>query len=144
MRSMNVNEILQTLPESVRALSGVRALCLAVHTLTASVQSVSEHLKKAQEKIISLKEELSKLRKVPKKPKFRPGGMASRGQKPSKKSQKDEKVTPLPVSNTLKRAKEVVVLLTEKPVGAKFKGHATWSVQDIEVAATETVYTHSS
>ena len=56
----------------------MKGLAVLVQTLLTQLQTTQEQLTKAQAKITILEDELAKLRKTPKHPKFRPNGMQPR------------------------------------------------------------------
>jgi hypothetical protein len=68
---MNLENIISTFPIEVRETPSMKGLFVLIQTL-------QEQLTKAQEKITVLEEELAKLRKTPKRPKFRPNQMEPR------------------------------------------------------------------
>jgi chromosome segregation ATPase len=75
---MQLENILSTFPLEIRESPAMKGLAVLIHTLQAQLQKTQEQLTKAEAKIQVLEEELSRLRKTPKRPKFRPNGMQPR------------------------------------------------------------------
>lgn len=75
---MNLDGILSTFSPEVRQSPSMQGLVVLIKTLLEQLQVTQEQLTKAQEKIKILEDELAKLRKTPKRPKFRPNGMQPR------------------------------------------------------------------
>ena len=68
---MNLDGILSTFSPEVRESPSMKGLVVLIQTL-------SEQLTKANERIKILEDEISKLQKKPKRPKFRPNNMQPR------------------------------------------------------------------
>jgi len=144
---MNLDGILSTFSPEVRESSSMKMLVILIQTLLEQLhstqiqlQSTQEQLTKALEKIKILEDEIAKLRKTPKRPKFHPNGMQPRirGKNPDDKSDK----TP-PSDNTSlakKETSEVLIKPLNIPDGSRFKGYQTFEIQDISLIAKEIVY----
>ena len=82
---MNLDGLLSTFSPEVRESASMKGLVILIqtlleqlHTTQQQLQATQEQLTKAQDKIQILEDELAKLRKTPKRPKFRPNGMQPR------------------------------------------------------------------
>lgn len=71
---MNLDGILSTFSPEVRESASMKGMVILIRTLLEQLQATQEQLTKAQEKIKILEDELARLRKTPKRPKFRPNG----------------------------------------------------------------------
>ncbi len=75
---MNLENLLSAFPAEVRESASMKGLVVLIQTLLEQLQITQEQLTKSQEKIKTLEDELAKLRKTPKRPKFRSNGMQPR------------------------------------------------------------------
>ena len=90
---MNLDRILSKFSSEVRESNSMQGLVVLIQTLLEQLQVTKEQLQitqeqltKSQEKIKILEDELAKLRKTPKRPKFRPNGMQPRNRGNGSKS----------------------------------------------------------
>jgi len=90
---MNLENIISSFPIEIRESPSMKGILILVQTLQEQLQKTQEQLQKtqeqltkAQEKITILEQELARLRKTPKKPKFRPNKMEPRNRKKNKPS----------------------------------------------------------
>lgn len=137
---MNLDHFLTTLPPEVRDLTPIKGLVVLVQTLLQELQATREELAKAQEKIKVLEDELAKLRKTPKKPKFRPNGMQPRDRSVKSKNATDPIPPAVNTSLVKKEVVNVTVEAPEVPKGSRFKGYETFSVQEISLVAKDITY----
>jgi Transposase IS66 family len=128
---MNLENIVATFPTEVRESPSMKGILILIQTL-------QEQLTKAQEKISVLENELTRLRKTPKKPKFR-SPMEPRNRK---KRQASDPSPPALAKSTLvqKEISEIKIELTNRPEGSRFKGYQSFSVQEIGLIAKEITY----
>jgi len=118
----------------------MRGLVVLVRTLLEQLQATKEQLTKSQEKIKALEDELSRLRKTPKRPKFRPNGMQPRNRDGSSQGPSNPTI---PTANALfaqKEISEIKIKVPNPPEGSRFKGYQTFSVQDIGLVAKDITY----
>lgn len=129
---MNLDNIISTFPIEIRESPSMKGLLILIQTL-------QEQLSKAQEKIIVLEKELTRLRKTPKKPKFRPNKLEPRNRK---KNQSSELPPPDMAKSTLvqREISEVKIALANPPKGSRFKGYQSFSIQEIGLVAKEITY----
>lgn len=109
------------------------------NTLEPAVRALQEELTKAQEKIVVLEQELARLRKTPKRPKFRPNQMEPRNRE---KKPPSDPLPPALAKATLaqKEVSEIKIELASRPKGSRFKGYQSFSVQEISLIAKEITY----
>jgi hypothetical protein len=138
---MNLDGILSTFSPEVRESPSMKGLVILIQTLLEQLQATQEQLTKAQEKIKILEDELAKLRKTPKRPKFRPNGMQPRDRGRGSSGSNSDKTSSSDNSSIAKKEiSEVVVKPLNIPDGSRFKGYQTFAIQDISVIAKEIVY----
>lgn len=131
---MNLDDILSTFSPEVRESDSMKGLVILIQTL-------GEQLARSQEKIKTLEDELAKLRKTPKRPKFRPNGMQPRDRGNSSDGNNSNKSSSLNNPSLAKKeVSEVVVKPLNIPDGSRFKGYQTFTIQDISLVAKEVVY----
>lgn len=119
----------------------MKGLVILIQTLLEQLQATQEQLTKAHEKIKTLEDELAKFRKTPKRPKFRPNGMQPRDRGHSSRGGNSDKISPSDNSSLAnKESSEVVVKPHNIPDGSRFKGHQTFTIQDISLIAKEVIY----
>src|ERR1700733_8530568 len=137
---MNLQRILSTFSPEVRESASMQGLVVLIQTLLEQLQATQEQLTKSQEKIKILEDELAKLRKTPKRPKFRPNTMQPR----DRSNGSNNKIDKMPPSDNSSSAKkemsEVIVKPLNIPDDSRFKGYQTFTIQDISLIAKEIVY----
>ena len=137
---MNLDGIFSKFSSEVRESNSMQGLVVLIQTLLEQLQITQEQLTKSQEKIKILEDELAKLRKTPKRPKFRPNGMQPRNRGNGSKSNVD-KIPPSDNSSLArKETSEVIVKPPNIPDNSRFKGYQTFTIQDISLIAKEIVY----
>jgi hypothetical protein len=144
---MNLDNIFSTFPIEVRESPAMKGLAILIQTLQEQLhktqellQKTQEQLTKAEAKIQVLEDELARLRKTPKRPKFRPNKMEPRDR--NKNSHSSSGPTP-PIANAslvLKEFSEVIIKVPNPPEGSRFKGFQPFSIQEISIVAKEITY----
>lgn len=144
---MNLDGILSTFSSEVRDSPSMKGLVILIqtlleqlHTTQLQLQSTQEQLSKAQEKIKTLEDELAKLRKTPKRPKFRPNNMQPRDRRRGSGGSGGNHASPSDTSLAKKEISEIIVKPYDIPDGSRFKGYQTFQVQDISLVAKELIY----
>ena len=145
---MNLDGILSTFSPEVRESPSMKGLVILIQTLLEQLQitreqlqATQEQLTKAQERIKILEDELAKLRKTPKRPKFRPNGMQPRERGHGSGGSNFDKTSPPDNSSLAKKeTSEVIVKPVDVPDGSRFKGYQDFAIQDICLIAKEVIY----
>lgn len=103
------------------------------------IQEKIEQISALKTTVQELRDEIARLKNIPKRPKFRPSTIVSKNQR---------KTTPVPETpetparNTIPRKlkEEIVVKATNVPEGSRFKGYASYSIQEVKVTPKDIVY----
>lgn len=104
---------------------------------TQVIQAQAEQINALKEEVRQLKDEITRLKKNPKRPKFRPAGGSKNKNGGSTHSQKSNLPSyKIPV----KQQQEVHIQLNNVPRGFRFKGYASYTVQELEIIPKDVVY----
>jgi len=143
---MLIDPILAKFSPDVRNSDPMRIL-IALHQTFAEqlqstqnqLQSNQEQLTKALEKIKILEDEIAKLRKTPKRPKFTPNNMQprQRGKGPSGSNTPQSMACS---SLAQKENSEIAIPPENLPAGSKYRGFQPFTVQEISLVAKEITY----
>jgi hypothetical protein len=143
---MSIKTILKQLPDTVRELPATQMLievidsqALIIHQLHEQVQKQAEQVQSQQKTIDELKDEISRLNKTPKRPKFRSANLEPR----NKGSQQHKKTrgTDGQVARAKSKTREEQRLKPASiPEGSRFKGYQEFSVQEVKIIAKEILY----
>ncbi|PJD95936.1 MAG: hypothetical protein CK425_07260 [Parachlamydia sp.] len=144
---MIINHIIAMFPLEVRDTDAMRAVIALTQTLfeqleltKTQLQSTQEQLIKAHEKIKLLEDEFAKLRKTPKRPKFRPNKMQPREQNKGSRGSASSTAPADDTSLSKKETSEIKIKLENIPEGSRFKGYQTFDVQELNIVAQEITY----
>lgn len=153
---MDIDKLLSTLPPDVRDSPVLQALKILIQTLLEQLhntkeqlhntkeqlQKTQEELAEAKSKIEALENELRRLRKLPKRPKFRPNGMEPRNRAGDKKKDSSGPTPPPSINASFieKELSEVKIPAENVPEGCRFKGYQAFTVQEISLVAKEITY----
>lgn len=143
---MNLENIISTFPIEVRESPNMKGILVLVQTFQEQLrrtqeqlQKTQEQLTKAQEKITVLEEEIARLRKTPKKPKFRPQNLEPRNRKKGKNSDTSNSSI-AKTSLVQKEFLEVVIAPNDVPENSRFKGYQSFVVQELDLVVKEITY----
>jgi hypothetical protein len=122
------------IPQELRSLPWIQRL---VTLLQEQAEKIATLEKTVQEQ----RDEINRLKNMPKRPKFRPGGgdPKSRSGKPGDNKEKDglsfnKDITPKKIKQ------EVIVSVSNVPKGSRFKGYQEYAVQEFELIPKDIVY----
>jgi hypothetical protein len=136
---MNLENIISNFPIEVRESPSMKGILVLVQTLHEQLQKTQEQLTKAQEKIIILEEELARLRKTPKKPKFRPQQLEPRNRQKNKSSDTSD-LNLAKTSLVQKEISEIILKPVAVPENSRFKGYQSFVVQEVGLVVKEITY----
>jgi len=151
---MNLDNIISSFPKEVRESTSLKGLVVLIQTLLEQLaksqeqlqttqeqlQTTQEQLTKSQKKIQTLEDEIARLRKTPKRPKFLPNNMQPRNRGNKSNHSFD---SPPPIdgpSFAKKETSEIIINALEVPIGSRFKGYQSFTIQDISIVAKEITY----
>ena len=149
---MIIDKILAMFTPEVRNSDAMRALVALQQTFfeqfqqaqaqlqitQAQLQSIQEQLTKSLDKIKLLEDEIAKLRKTPKRPKFRPNKMEPR----VRGKDSPDPQPPINAFSSLatKEISEIILAPENIPEGSSYKGYQPFTVQEINIIAKEITY----
>ncbi len=132
-----VNQLVKLLEEQAKTINEQAKV---INEQAKVIQRQTEEIATLCVTIQELKDALAKLKRTPKRPKFRPGGAP-----PDK-----EKKPPLPnntnlteadIANMVEKVKEEIVIKPEIiPVGSRFKGYSYYCVEELLLTPKEITY----
>lgn len=111
-----------------------------MQSILGLVQQQAEQIEALKQTVQSLKDEVHRLKKMPKRPKFRPPGGNPSGRSGKPGSSSSGKGSNMNRSRPKKKREEICVKAKNVPKGSKFKGYQKYVVQDIELISKEIVY----
>lgn len=116
----------------------IRSQAEQIQRQAEQIQRQAEQIVVLQKTIDELKDEISRLTKTPKRPKFREGGMEPRDR--SRKPPPNESTPNVGYVGASKKHEEVRVVAIGVPENSRFKGYQEFSVEDVEITAKTTTY----
>ena len=137
---MNLNKCLSHIPPELQAAPWLRSIVNLVQWQARVIQTQAEQIASLQKAVQELKDEISRLTKTPKRPKFRPGGgnpkdrSGAPGDTADGINSKVDRVTPQKVQQ------EVCVSAVGVPKDSRFKGCQKYVVQELEVVPKDITY----
>jgi|CXWL01.1.fsa_nt_gi hypothetical protein len=131
---MNSNECISLVPSELKKAPWLKSIIDLLQEQGRVIQGQAEQITTLKKTVQDLKDEISRQKKMPKRPKFRPGGgdPKSRSGKPGNN---DENATSN-VANKItpqKAQQEVRVSAIGVPEGSRFKGYQTYVIQELEI-----------
>lgn len=137
---MESEDISNLIPEEIKSLPGIQGLLFILQEQAKVIQKQAEEIAALKVTVQEQKDEINRLKKTPKRPKFRPGG----GNK------NDRSGKPLPdkdntscIGNDLSPQKirqEVKITALNVPEGSRFKGYQEYTVQELELIPKDITY----
>ena len=136
---MNIQNALKQEPQHIQDSLVVQAMARFIQHQAEQIQRQVEQISKLENTVEDLKDEIFRLNKTPKRPKFKPNKMVprtrGRGSSQSKSSKKDKNICA-----PKKKREEIKVPVEGVPQGSRFKGYSEFRVQDSEITVKEISY----
>lgn len=134
-----MSKLLKQEPQHIQDSPLVQEMAQVLQQQAGQIQQQAEQITKLEKAIENLKDEIFRLNKTPKRPKFKPNKMEPRsrgkGNSQNKSSKNDKNIcTPN------KKREEVKVAVEAVPEGSRFKGYSEFRVQDLEIIVKEVTY----
>jgi len=127
------------IPASQRTIPWVQSLVNLIQEQAKIIQTQAEKIAQLEKNGQTMRDEIARLKKTPKRPKFRPGGGASSKDK-EKSTPTNEKAFNDPQNTPIQKQKEeIVVQPLVIPTGSRFKGYSTYSIQELVLTPKEIV-----
>ena len=142
---MKFEDILPHIPQELQSTQWIHQLVALLQEQTSRIQEQTQQIQKQTEEIAALKktvqeqqDEINRLKKMPKRPKFRSGGgPKSRSGKPNggqDKSSSNNGVMPKKIKE------EITIPATDVPQGSRFKGYQEYALQEFEIIPKDIIY----
>lgn len=143
---MNIKDALKQEPQYIQDSPVVQAMAQLIQIQAEQIQHQAEQIQRQAEQIIhlektieELKDEISRLNKTPKRPKFKRNKMEPRNRGKGN-SQESSSLNDENVCAPDKKREEVRIAAESVPQGSRFKGYSEFKVQDLEVSVKEISY----
>jgi hypothetical protein len=127
-------------PENQRTVPWVQSLVCLIQEQAKIIQAQVERIAQLETTVQKLSDEIARLKNTPKRPKFRPGGTpssknTSNQSTPNRLASNDTQCTSIQ-----KTREEIVIKPPNVPDGSRFKGYATYSIQELTLTPKDVVY----
>ena len=130
-----LNDLLET-PQSRQSGTWLESLIVLCQEQAHIIQTQSEEIVQCKQTIQELRDELNRLKKQPKRPKFRPGrNFKNNNGKGSAGISGSLQRTTVP-----RRQEEIIVRASGVPNSAVFKGYQRYSIQELELLPKDVIY----
>ena len=126
------------IPENQQITPWVQSLIRFIEEQNRIIQEQTEQISALKVTVQELRDEITRLKNTPKRPKFRPSKIPPRDKG---KNTCAPGTYRSPLNAVQKKIKEeVVVKATDIPEDSRFKGYADYSIQELTVTAKDVVY----
>jgi hypothetical protein len=129
------------IPLDVQDLPWFRALVKIFQEQAKVVQEQAEQIATLKKTVQELRDEIGRLKKMPKRPKFRPGGGDPKGRsgKPGNAAGSGESTSANRMAPQ-KIQQEIRIPAVGVPEGSRFKGYQDYTVQELEMISKDVTY----
>jgi hypothetical protein len=100
------------------------------------IQKQAEEITVLKKTVQELRDEVNRIKKMPKRPKFRPSGGGSSSNKSDTQSPSDSVQRTMPP----KTKEEVIVKALDVPCDARFKGYQSYTIQELSIVPKDVTY----
>ena len=135
------------IPESQQVVPWVQSLVCLIQEQAKTIQEQAKTIQAQIEQIAQLKttvqelrDEIARLTNTPKRPKFRPGGTPSSKKTGNRSAPNQTSSNCIQSAPIQKTKEEIVVKPLDLPQGSRFKGYATYSIQELTLTPKDVVY----
>ncbi len=136
---MNIRDALKQEPFYIQKSPVVQSMIQLLLQQTKQIQQQTKQIQRQVEQISTLekniedlKDEISRLNKTPKRPRFKPNKMEPRNREKGN-SQEDSSKNDKNICIPEKSQEEVRIKAKKVPKGSRFKGYSEFSIQDLEI-----------
>lgn len=144
---MNSEDITSFIPHELQSSPWIQKLVTFLQEQTQRIQEQTQRIQEQAEEIATLKktvqeqrDEINRLKNMPKRPKFRPGGgdPKSRSGKPGNNKKNESSSNNDMAPKKIKQ--EVTVSALNVPEGSRFKGYQEYAIQEFELIPKDIIY----
>jgi len=129
------------IPERQRTIPWVQSLVSLIQEQGRIIQTQAEQIVQLKATIQELRDEITRLKNTPKRPKFRPSGSPPSENHRNHTTANCQSLNTTQNSSIIERTKEeIVVKPIDVPTGSRFKGYSTYTVQDLILTPKDVVY----
>lgn len=138
---MNSEDTFSFISPALRAIPGIQQIIGLLQEQTKRIQEQTEEIVALKQTVQEQKDEINRLKKMPKRPKFRPGGgdPKSRSGKPGK-TKEGGRSHPGNEMAPKKIREEVSIPALDVPVGSRFKGYQEYTIQELAITPKDVIY----
>ena len=137
---MDSVEYLSYAPPELRTAPWLKSIIDLLQAQSGVIQEQAEQIVALKQTVQALKDEITRLTKTPKRPKFRPGGGDSKGRSGAPGNAGGSNAASTNKMAPQKTQQEVRVPAMGVPEGSRFKGYQTYVVQELEVIPKDITY----
>ena len=131
---MTIEDSLSFIPHELRTLPWM-------HQIIELIQRQTEEIAALRKTVQEQKDEIDRLKKMPKRPKFRPGGGDPKNRSGSPGNTKERGGPHASNEMAPKKIREEVRVRVENvPLGSRFKGYQDYAIQELEITPKDVIY----
>ncbi|MGH2508328.1 MAG: IS66 family transposase [Rhabdochlamydiaceae bacterium] len=132
---------LREIPKDLQRLPWIQAIIQQLEQQARVMQEQSERIQVLEKTNQELRDEINRLKKTPKRPKFRPSGSSrNRGGNSNNALNKGSCGDTEAPKKPVKVKEEVRIAATGVPAGSRFKGYQSYTIQELEITVKEITY----
>ena len=128
------------IPPEIRESAWGKALIELIQEQNKRTQEQAERIVVLEKMVQELKDENARLKKMPKRPKFRPGGGDPKSRSGNPGNTKERGGSPGSEMAPKKIREEIRVKAENVPSGSRFKGYQDYAIQELEITPKDVTY----
>jgi hypothetical protein len=138
---MNSEAMTSFIPHELQSSSWIQKLVTLLQEQTQRIQEQAEEIAALKKTVQEQRDEINRLKNMPKRPKFRPGGgdSKSRSGKPCHNKEKNGSSSNYDMAPK-KTKQEITIPALNVPEESRFKGYQEYAVQEFELIPKDIIY----